>query len=37
MGYPGKARKVPGLSRFSQEDQNKILYENVKRLFKIKA
>jgi len=36
MGYLGTAVKAPGLSRFSQKDQNKILFENVKRLYKIK-
>jgi aminocarboxymuconate-semialdehyde decarboxylase len=36
MGYLGKALKVPGLSRFSQKDQNKILFNNVKRLYKLK-
>jgi aminocarboxymuconate-semialdehyde decarboxylase len=37
MGYLMKAEKIPGLSRFSQEDQNKILFENVRRLYKIKV
>jgi len=37
MGYLMKAAKIPGLSRFSQEDQNKILFANVRRLYKIKV
>lgn len=36
MGYLGKAMKVPGLSRLAQADQNRILFGNVKRLYKIK-
>ena len=36
MGYLKKAKKIPGLSRLSPEDQNKILFKNVKRLYKIK-
>jgi len=37
MGYLMKASRIPGLSRFSQEDRNKILFTNTKRLFKIKT
>ena len=36
MGYLNKAGRIPGLARLSQKDQNRILFENVKRLYKIK-
>ncbi len=35
MGYLGPAKKVPGLSRLSSEDQKKLLSENAEKLFKL--
>ncbi len=35
MGYLGAAKDIPGLSRLSDEDQDKILCGNVKELYKI--
>ena len=36
MGYLNKAVKIPGLSRFSKDDQERILFKNVRRLYKSK-
>ena len=36
MGCLNRAVKIPGLSRFPQKNQNRILFENVKKLYKIK-
>jgi len=35
MGYLGAAKDIPGLSRLSDTDQDKILSGNVKELYKI--
>ena len=35
MGYLNKATRIPGLSRLSPEDRNRILFQNTKRLYKI--
>ncbi|MEE9241299.1 MAG: amidohydrolase family protein [bacterium] len=37
MGYLKKAEKIPGLSRFSKKDQKKMLFDNVKKLYKLKV
>ena len=35
MGYHQPARKIPGLSRLSKADQEKILFGNAKKLYKL--
>jgi len=37
MGNLKKAEKIPGLSRFSKKDQKKMLFDNVKKLYKLKV
>lgn len=37
MGNLGRAEKIPGLSRFSKKDQKKMLFDNVKKLYKLKV
>ncbi len=37
MGNLGKAEKIPGLSRFTKKDQKKMLFDNVKKLYKLKV
>jgi aminocarboxymuconate-semialdehyde decarboxylase len=35
MGYNQPAREIPGLSRLSKDDQEKILYGNARKLYKL--
>jgi aminocarboxymuconate-semialdehyde decarboxylase len=37
MGYLKKAGKIPGLSKFKKKDQKKMLFDNVKKLYKLKV
>jgi aminocarboxymuconate-semialdehyde decarboxylase len=37
MGNLKRAEKIPGLSRFSKKDQKKMLFDNVKKLYKLKV
>ena len=37
MGNLRLAEKIPGLSRFSKIDQKRILFDNVKKLYKLKV
>ncbi|MBT3352631.1 MAG: amidohydrolase family protein [Nitrospinaceae bacterium] len=37
MGNLSRAEKIPGLSRFSKKDQQKMLVGNVKKLYKLKV
>lgn len=36
MGYLMKATRIPGLSRFLEKDREKILFQNAKKLYRIK-
>lgn len=36
MGYLNRATKIPGLSRLSEKEQDKILFKNSRRLYKLK-
>jgi hypothetical protein len=36
MGCLNRAVKIPGLSRFSKEEQDKILFRNASRLYQLK-
>ncbi len=37
MGYLKKAGKIPGFSKFKKKDQKKMLFDNVKKLYKLKV